>query len=231
MATQFSGAARLASATLVAALCGAMLWLASSWLSGVAVGPLDIAQGAAIILLASAVGLGCGIGGALGRRALVVHPSPRRSTAWLAWSGAAVATALPFGALWGTVFVRHIVIAQSAAVMLVVAVVEMVAAGMLMGHSAALQQGVGTFARGGIAAITGVLHGAAFGLAYGAMWAAFYQNYCLSHMYCLESSPLAGLQIGLIAGPLAGLALGVVAALSIAVAFAVVQPAERMAAS
>ncbi|HKS70869.1 MAG TPA: hypothetical protein VJQ45_10635 [Ktedonobacterales bacterium] len=205
---------RAAASTLIAALGGVIVWFA-----GYSAGLVDASALWALVLLVGVVGLGCGIGHLLVRRGPAFR---RRAAVWLAWSACAVAVALPFGALLGAVFARHMSIAPLS--FLVLAAAEALAAGLLIGHSAALQTHFGVALRALVAAATGLLHGYAFGLAYGVAWLALYRPVCAPHTYCLEPGPLLGIHSGLIVGPIAGLALGIIAALALAVAYGTRRP-------
>lgn len=209
MRVSWADAGRAAVSTLIAALCGAIVWFA-----GYSAELVDASALWALVLLVGVVGLGCGIGHLLVRRDPAV---PRRATGWLAWSACAVAAALPFGALLGAVYAQHMSISPLG--FLALAAAEALVAGLLIGHSAALQTHFGGAVRALAAVAAGLLHGYAFGLAYGAAWLALYRPACPPHGYCLEPGPLLGIHSGLIVGPIAGLALGIIAALALTAAY------------
>lgn len=209
MRVSWADVGRAAASTLIAALCGAIVWFA-----GYSAGLVDASALWALVLLVGVIGLGCGIGHLLVRRGPTVR---HRATIWLAWSVCAIAVAAPFGALLAGIYARHISVAPRS--FLALAAVQALAAGLLIGHSAALQTHFGGVLRALVAAATGLLHGYVFGLAYGVAWLALYRPACASHAYCLEPSPLLGIHSGLIVGPLAGLALGIVAALALTVSY------------
>jgi len=200
---------RAAVSTLIAALGGVIVWFA-----GYSVGLVDASALWPLMLLVGAVGLGCGIGHLLVRRGPALQ---HRAAVWLAWSACAVAVALPFGALLGAVYARRAPIAPLG--FLALAATEALVASLLIGHSAALQRHFGGALRALVAAATGLLHGYAFGLAYGVAWLVLYRPACAPHSYCLEPGPLLGIHSGLIVGPIAGLALGIIAALALTVAY------------
>lgn len=200
---------RTAVATLIAALAGVIVWFA-----GYSAGLVDASALWPLVLLVGVVGLGCGVGHLLVRRG---SARPRRSAVWLVWSACAVACALPFGTLLGVVFAQHMSIAPLS--FLALAAGEALAASLLIGHSSALQTHLGGALRALAAAATGLLHGYAFGLAYGVAWLVLYHPACAPHAYCLQPGPLLGIHSGLIVGPSAGLALGIVAALVLTVAY------------
>lgn len=204
---------RAGVAALITALSGVIVWFVSY-----SAGLMNVAALWALVLLMGLVGLGCGMGHLLVYRPASIGAVGRRGRwVWLRWSVAAVAVALPFGALLGATFARHAVIAPLGFVALAAA--EALLASLLIGHSAALQTRLGSPMRALVAAATGVLHGYAFGLAYGVAWLALYHPSCAPHAYCLEPGPLFGLQSGLFTGPLAGLVLGILAALALAVSY------------
>lgn len=214
---------RAAVAVLVASFCGVIAWFAAY-----SVGWVDTAALGSLLLLAGVIGLGCGLGQVLAHRTPAGIPlasHPRHRLAWPVWSAGAVAVGLPFGAFLGTAFARRIFVAPP--VFLALTASEALAAGLLIGHSAALQSRYGVFIRALAAAAAGLLQGYAFGLAYGAAWAILYRSACAPHAYCLDRGPLAGLYAGLIVGPIGGLALGIIAALALATAFSARDPAHR----